>query len=57
MVVGQFMVKEGKRLAKENQKVLQTFNQQRSDIKEINREMLSLIVSLRTGVPNTKADV
>jgi len=51
------MVKEGKRLAKENQKVLQTFNQQRSDIKEINREMLSLIVSLRTGVPNTKADV
>jgi len=51
------MVKEGKRLAKENQKFLQTLSQQRSDIKEINREMLSLIVSLRTDGPYTKADV
>jgi len=57
VVVGQFMVKEGKRLAKENQKFLQTLSQQRSDIKEINREMLSLIVSLRTDGPYTKADV
>ncbi|MBB3571573.1 hypothetical protein [Rhizobium sp. BK491] len=57
VVVGQFMVKEGKRLAKENQKFIQTLSQQRSDIKEINREMLSLILSLRAEGPDPKADV
>ena len=57
VIVGQFMVKEGKRLAKENGKILQTLSQQRIDLKEINREMMSLVLSLQSGGSEGKEEI